>query len=167
MPRDDFCSPDSVDPLVCWKIISECTTLWISPPNTWMECNNLFLRASTMRSDGYQVNKDFVSHYRSAKNQEPCKSFNCPAFQLLMSQPQGIRSDDLCCFSRGKAPTKLSLVMQMKEGVSKNTIEAFLQLKYFVLWNSFILLLFWVWEQKRRGAFIRWWSSFMFMMSLW
>lgn len=53
MPRDDFCSPDSVDPVVCWKIISECTTLWISPPNTWMECNNLFLRASTMWSDGW------------------------------------------------------------------------------------------------------------------
>lgn len=145
MPRDNFYSPDSVDPLVYWKIISECT-LWISLPNTWMECNNLFLRASTMWRDGYQVNKDFVPHYRSIKNKEPCKSFNCPAFQLLMSQPQGNTSDDLCCFSQGKASVKLSLVMQIKEGVCRNTLEAFLQLKYSVLWNSFILLLFWVQE---------------------
>ena len=57
-----------------------------------------------MWSDGYQVNKDFVPHYRSAKNQEPCKSLNCPAFQFLMSQPQGVTSDAPVASLGGRPP---------------------------------------------------------------
>ena len=101
MPRDNFYSPDSVDPSACWKIISECT-LWISPPNTWMECNFTFSWGPALWGEmGTRWMKTSFLITEALKIREPWKSFNCPAFQL-MSQPHGITSDDLCCFSWGE-----------------------------------------------------------------